>query len=155
MKTSNLSADNCKKYSTSMGRHPSLRYGQVILFSGYPVLTAVLWSQHWCAICVQYQSSCAPKLARKCGIEHWLPCGEDGRAAGGRCTVTQLPNFLGWVDLLTHGARQVRFARQSSAISHFVTARSTKFSVWAILCNYIKSFVLTKTFIVFEESICK
>jgi len=23
---------------------------------------------------VQYQSSCAPKLARKCGIEHWLPC---------------------------------------------------------------------------------
>ena len=33
---------------------------------------------------MQYQSSCAPKLARKCGIEHWLPCGADGRAAGGR-----------------------------------------------------------------------
>ena len=30
--------------------------------------------------------------------------------------VTSLPNFLGWVDLLTHGAPQARFARQSSAI---------------------------------------
>ena len=47
-------------------------------------------------MCVQYQSSCAPKLARKCEIEH---------------------NFLGWVDLLTHGAPQARFARQSSAIT--------------------------------------
>ena len=71
-----------KRYSTSMGRHLSPRYGQVILVSGYPVLTAVNWSQHWCAICVQYQSSCAPKLARKCEIEHWLPCGADGRAGG-------------------------------------------------------------------------
>ena len=34
---------------------------------------------------------------------------------GGRCTVTWLPNFLGWVDLLTHGAPQARFTRQSSA----------------------------------------
>ena len=84
LKTSNLSADNFKKYSTSMGRHLSPRYGQVILVSGYPVLTAVNWSQHWCAICVQYQSSCAPKLARKCGIKHWFPCGTDGRAADGR-----------------------------------------------------------------------
>ena len=66
-----------------MGRHLSPRYGQVILVSGYPVLTAVNWSQHWCAICVQYQSSCAPKLARKCEIEHWLPCGADGRAVYG------------------------------------------------------------------------
>ena len=56
-----------KKYSTSMGGHLSPRYGQVILVSGYPVLTAVNWSQHWCAICVQYQFSCAPKLARKWG----------------------------------------------------------------------------------------
>ena len=39
-----------KRYSTSMGRHLSPRYGQVILVSGYPVLTAVNWSQHWCAI---------------------------------------------------------------------------------------------------------
>ena len=34
-----------------MGRHLSLWYGQVILVSGYPVLTALNLSQHWCAIC--------------------------------------------------------------------------------------------------------
>ena len=60
-----------KRYSTSMGRHLSPRYGQVILVSGYPVLTAVNWSQHWCPICVHYQFSCALKLARKYEIEHW------------------------------------------------------------------------------------
>ena len=103
-----------------MGRHLSLRYGQVILVSGYPVLTAVNWSQHWCAICVQYQSSCAPKLARKCEIEHWFPCGADGRA-GGQCAVTCLANFLGWVDILTDGAPQARFARQSAAIIFLIT----------------------------------
>ena len=60
-----------KRYSTSMGRHLSPRYGQVILVSGYPVLTAVNWSQHWCPICVHDQFSCAPKLARNYEIEHW------------------------------------------------------------------------------------
>ena len=32
-------------------------------------------------------SSCswAPKLARKCGIKHWLQCGADGRLLG--CSV--------------------------------------------------------------------
>ena len=39
-----------KKYSTLMGRHLSPQYGQVILVSGYPVLTPVNWWQHWCAI---------------------------------------------------------------------------------------------------------
>ena len=102
-----------------MSRHLSPRYGQVILVSGYPVLTAVKWSQHWCTICVQYQSSCATKLAGKCEIEHWFSCGADGRAGCGRCTVTWIPNFLGWVDLLTHGAPQARFACQSSAIRHY------------------------------------
>ena len=48
-----------------MGRHLSPRYGQVILVSGYPVLTAVNWSKHWCPICVHYQFSCAAKLARR------------------------------------------------------------------------------------------
>ena len=47
-----------------MSRHLSPRYDQVILISGYPVLTAVNWSEHWCTMCVQYQSSCAPKLAK-------------------------------------------------------------------------------------------
>ena len=79
----NLSGDNFKKYSASMGRDLRTRYGQVILVSGYPVLTAVNWSQHWCAICVQYQFLCAPKLARKCKIERWFPCAANGRSAGG------------------------------------------------------------------------
>ena len=99
-----------------MGRHLSPRYDQVILVSGYRVLTAVNWSQHWCAICVQYQFSCAPKLARKCEIEHWCSCGEDGRA-GGWCTITWLPNFLGWIDLLSYGALLAYASRAwSSAI---------------------------------------
>ena len=64
LKTSNLSAD---KYLTSMGRHLSPRYGQVILVRGYPVLTAVLITifdvQY--VLCVHYQFSCALKLAGK------------------------------------------------------------------------------------------
>ena len=54
-----------------MGRHLSPRFAQVILVSGYLVLTAVNWSQHWCPICFHYEFSCAPKLARKYEIEHW------------------------------------------------------------------------------------
>ena len=46
-------------------------------------------------------------------ILHWYACGADGRSFG-RCTVTWLPNFLGWIDFLTHGA-PLR-ARKSSAI---------------------------------------
>ena len=41
LKTSNLSVDNLKKYSTSMGQHLSPRYSQVILVKGYSVLTAL------------------------------------------------------------------------------------------------------------------
>ena len=35
--------------------------------------------------------------------KHWFSRGADGWSGGrsvGRCTVTLLPNFLGWVDLL-------------------------------------------------------
>ena len=53
-----------------MGRHLSPRYDQVIQVTGYAVLTAVNWSKHWCPICVHYQFSCAPKLAKKYEIEH-------------------------------------------------------------------------------------
>ena len=63
-----------------MGRHLSPRYGQVILVSGYPVLTAVNWSQHWCAICVQYQSSCALNVRLNIGC---LVVRTDGRAVYG------------------------------------------------------------------------
>ena len=61
-----------------MGRHLSPRYGQVILVSGYPVLTAVNWWEHWCAISVLlgYQSS------GKCESKHWYACGADRRSVG-------------------------------------------------------------------------
>ena len=55
-----------KKYSTSMGPHLSPRCRQVILVSGYPVLTAVNWSLLDHSIDVQSVFSWAPKLARKC-----------------------------------------------------------------------------------------
>ena len=47
--------------------------------------------------------SWASKLAIKCVIKHWFPCGADGQSFS-QCTVTWLPNFLGWIDFLTHGA---------------------------------------------------
>ena len=58
---------------------------------------------------------CVVKLARKCEIEHWLPCVADGRAGGVR--LHDYLNFLGRVDLLTHGAPQARFARQNSTVN--------------------------------------
>ena len=54
-----------------MGRHLSPRYSQVILVSGYLVLTAVNWSQHWCPICVSVFLCSDPKLAKKYEIDHW------------------------------------------------------------------------------------
>ena len=50
----------------------------------------------------------APKLARKCETKHRFPCGADGRTVGGQSSVTWLPNFLGWVDLLSYGAPPTR-----------------------------------------------
>ena len=47
------------------------RYSQVILVSGYLVLTAVNWSQHWCPTCVSVFLCSDPKLAGKYGTEHW------------------------------------------------------------------------------------
>ena len=51
-----------------MGRHLSPRYSQVMLVSGYLVLTAVNGSQHW-RVSVFLCSD--PKLARKYETEHW------------------------------------------------------------------------------------
>ena len=76
LKTSNLSADNFKNYSTSLGRYLSPLYGQVILANGYPVLTAVNWSRTI--------SGCtwASKPVRKCEIKDWFPRGVGGRSVG-------------------------------------------------------------------------
>ena len=56
------------EHLTSMGRHLSPRYSQVILVSWYLVLTAVNGSQHW-RVSVFLCSD--PKLARKYKAEHW------------------------------------------------------------------------------------
>ena len=58
---------------------------------------------------VQSAFSWAPKVARKCESKRWYACGADGRSVGR--SVTWSPNFLGWVDLFTHGAPQARLAR--------------------------------------------
>ena len=60
---------------------------------------------------MQYQASFAPKLARKCEIEHWFPCGMDGWSlgrAGGRSgyghVITKFSPMGGLLHFLTHGA---------------------------------------------------
>ena len=44
-----LTTDNFKKHSNSVGRYLSPRYGQEILVSGYTVLTVVNEIKHWYA----------------------------------------------------------------------------------------------------------
>ena len=44
----------------------------------------------------------APKLASKCEIG--MPVERTDGRSGGRCTVTWLPNFLGWIDFLSYWA---------------------------------------------------
>ena len=66
---------------------------------------------------MQYQSSCAPKLlvARKCRIEHLLPCGADGQAGSGRAVYGHVVTKFSEMGRFTYGAPKARFARQSSA----------------------------------------
>ena len=103
MKTSDLSTDNLK--NTGPGWVDTWARDTVKWYWSADTLFWQLSIDH--NIDVQNQFSCARKLARKCEIEHWLPCGADGQA-GGRCTVTWIPNFLGWVDLLSYGAPTTR-----------------------------------------------
>ena len=63
-------------------------------------------------------------VARKCEIEHWYACGADGRSFV-RCTVTWVPNFLGWVDLLIHGAPLASASRARPPLLSFSSQRST------------------------------
>ena len=65
---------------------------------------------------ISYQNNLELHLGcRTCWLSYFtLVCLWCGRTASGRCTVTWLPNFLGWIDLLTHRARAR--ARESSSI---------------------------------------
>ena len=78
----------------------------------------------------------------------FLWCGRTvGRrsAVGGRCTVTWLPNFLGWVDLLSNGAPPTRAlrARVELRYKEAKVARSwgsyVLHSVWHQSCAKITS----------------
>ena len=120
-------ADNFKKYLTSMGRHLSPRYGQVILVSRYLVLTAVNWSQHWCPICVHYQFSCALKLARKYEIEHWS---RSSKAINWSADSLQKSTSRRWVDtwdrdmVMWYWSVAILFWQLS--IDHFVNVQYTR-----------------------------
>ena len=115
-----------KRYSTSMGRHLSPRYGQVILVSGYLVLTAVNWSQHWCAI------SGLPKKRECVRVNIGMPVvrtdGLSGGRAVSRCTVTWLPNFLGWVVYFIFLPMLLRSANVKSLIILRLGERVTSFT---------------------------
>ena len=84
--------------------------------------------------CVQYQPSCAPKLARKGEIEHWFPCGAGGRtvsrAAGGRAVygnvITKFSRMGSLFHFLTHGALLRAGAPQSTNFRTLFTAIFTR-----------------------------
>ena len=58
-----------------------------------------------------------------------LACLWCGRTAVGRCTVTWLPSFLGWVDLLTHGAPLARALRARELRYESLLSLSLSFSL--------------------------
>jgi len=73
---------------------------------------------------------------RLCKILRWYACGADGRS-GGRCTVTQLPNFLGRVVyhiFLTMVLRYARFTSDSFAMNR-LNLFDTKFVFRFPLCK--------------------
>ena len=66
---------------------------------------------------MQYQSSCAPKLARKCEIEHWFPCGADGRAVYGH-VITKFSGMGRFTKLCGSAHARASRARGSPLIIH-------------------------------------
>ena len=73
---------------------------------------------------VQSASSWPPKVVRKCESKHWFSFCEDGRRSVGRCTVTWLANFLGWVDLLSYKVPDtviiIQLNRRFSHVPHLI-----------------------------------
>ena len=57
----------------------------------------------------------APKLARKCEIQYWLPCGADGLAYGHVTT-----KLFGWID---HNQIFLAFRLRSRALRERVEVR--------------------------------
>ena len=79
-----------------MGQHLSPRYSQVILVNGYPVLTAVNWSQHWYPmdVCIISFSVLSNKLE---SMRLNIDCDLVKQLVSG-----QLPNKSRHLDELTH-----------------------------------------------------
>ena len=103
LKTSNLSGDNFKKvlYLDESTPAPAIRSGdtgqRIPCFDSCQLITTLMCNQF---------SPGLPKKLESVKVNIFF-CGADGRSLGrsvGRCTVTWLPNFLGWVDLLSYGA---------------------------------------------------
>ena len=76
LKTSNLSADNVKKYTRPRWVDNWAR-DTIRWYLPAVTLSWRLSIDH--DIDVQSVFSWAPKLARKCESKHWFPCGTDGR----------------------------------------------------------------------------
>ena len=111
--TGNLSADNFK--NTRPRWVDTWARGTVRLYWSADTLFRRLSIDH--NIEVQLDFSWTPKIARKCESKHWFPLvWIDGRSLG-RCTIAWLPNFLGWVDLLSYGAPPTRGASHRPWIS--------------------------------------
>ena len=112
MKTINLSAGNLKKYSTSMGRYLSLRYGQVIPGQRIPCFDScqLITTFSWTLMCNQFSPG-LPNIG--------CPVVRTEARAVGRRTVTWLPNFLGWIDLamVWRSSSQVNLA---PALTHWL-----------------------------------
>ena len=91
-----------------------------------------MWNDvQWCET-----SGCtrAPKLTGKCEIKYSFPVVR----TDGRCTVTWLPNFLGWVDLLSYEdpPMRARFARTWSSVIKTTRLSVTTWKRW--LCKTTK-----------------
>ena len=124
-----------------MGRHLNPWYGQVILVSGYLVLTAVNWPHYGCAI-----SSCGSRTSWKCDISQWF----HRTRTGGR-KVPWLPKFLGWVNnqiFLVMGLHTSALgASQQNAFICYQTLQ-TKFSLPASrlhFCEFGKERLLARS----------
>ena len=91
-----------KKHSNSVCRYLNPRYGQAILVRGYTVLKAVSWSKHECIRTISGRR--LPNMLESVRLKIGMPVGWTDRRSDGRCKVTWLPNFLGWVDCLSYGA---------------------------------------------------
>ena len=114
----NLSADNFKKILDLDGwkREPASRSGdtgqQVPCFDSCQLITTLMCNMCTISVFLCYQTSQKVHVRLNIGF-HVVRT--DGRKDG-RCTVTWLPNFLGWIDFLSYGAPLARASGAWSSV---------------------------------------